>query len=229
MKGPDMKHWSHPLWLPVFRWSTTVAALGVLTACGHLPSLVKPGRQLQATEVRQLFAGQTVTSRNLSNGVVSVSRYGWDGSVRQQREGRQRLGHWRVLPDGRICLRMEGENESCRWMRQEADGVYRKYRESHAFARPIIAYTHLKGPAASTGPSRSTASGEAVRSDLSRVGQVQRLLNRAGFDAGPVDGIWGRRTVMAWQRFQVSEGLPRTNRIDPLTWRSLYRRGSASQ
>lgn len=221
-----MKRLSHPLLSSVSRWSAAFAAWGALAACGHLPASVQPGRQLQATEVRQLFSGKTVTSRNLSSGVVSVSYYSPDSRVRQQRQGRQRVGTWRVLPDGQICLRMESEQESCRWMRQEADGRYQKYRESHAFARPIITYVDLKAPANSAATARASTSKPATgadRSDPAQVSQVQRMLHQAGFDAGPVDGIWGHRTVSAWQRFQAKQSLPRTNRIDSLTLRSLAR------
>lgn len=134
------------LFQPVCKWGVALVAIGTLTACSHMPQSFQPGRQLKANEVRQLFTDQTVTSKNLSTGVVSVSRYLANNRVQQQREGRQRLGTWRVLADGRICLRMETQKESCRWIRQEADGRYQKYRESHAFARPVVTYIDLGKP-----------------------------------------------------------------------------------
>src|SRR5689334_7366187 len=36
------------------------------------------------------------------------------------------------------------------------------------------------------------------------VKEVQKALNNAVFDAGPVDGVWGAKTVQALQRFQTS-------------------------
>lgn len=217
---------SRHLFRSASRWGVALSALGALSACSSLPTAMQPGRQLQASEVRQLFSGKTVTSRNLATDAVSVSYYSPDGRVRQQRQGRERLGTWRVLPNGQICLRMEREKESCRWMRQESDGRYQKYREAHAFARPVITYIGLKGPAASAAASRSSPSNDARqagRSETAQVSQVQRLLNQTGFDAGPVDGIWGPKTVSAWQRFQAAQGLPRTHRIESLTLRTLSR------
>src|ERR1041384_5894443 len=45
----------------------------------------------------------------------------------------------------------------------------------------------------------------ALASDA--VKEVQKALNNAGFDAGPVDGVWGAKTVQALQRFQTNIGL----------------------
>ncbi len=39
---------------------------------------------------------------------------------------------------------------------------------------------------------------------------VQTLLNIAGFDAGPADGIWGPRSQSAMRQYQVSAGLPQS-------------------
>jgi len=42
------------------------------------------------------------------------------------------------------------------------------------------------------------------------VKEVQRALNKAGFDAGPVDGVWGAKTAQALQKFQTNVGLDAT-------------------
>ncbi len=47
--------------------------------------------------------------------------------------------------------------------------------------------------------------------------QVQRSLNRLGFDAGTVDGLMGGNTRRAVMAFQRSEGLSRTGRLDTTT------------
>lgn len=197
---------------------TLLSAIAALAACSHLPQPFQPGRQLQAQEVRQLFSGKTVTSKNLSNGVVSVSRYAPNGRIQQQRQGTQRFGTWRVLPDGRICLKMERQNESCRWLRQEADGRYQKYRETHAFARPVITYVNL-GPPKAPGIRPILRKNASAFADVERghIERVQLQLNRAGFSAGPTDGLWGRRSLAAWHRFQAQHGLPRTDRLDSVT------------
>lgn len=218
----------YPLGNNLFRsackWGTVLSAIGTLAACSHVPQSLQPGRQLQAQEVRQLFSGKTVTSKNLSNGVVSVSRYAPNGRVQQQRQGTQRFGTWRVLPDGKMCLTMERQNESCRWLRQESDGRYQKYRDSHAFSRPVITYVDLGVPRASVvRPSPSKDGSATVVADRGQVLRVQQQLVRAGFDAGLADGLWGRKTLAAWHRFQARQGLARTDRMDSVTLDRLSR------
>lgn len=203
-------------------WAMALPALGALMACSHLPQSLQPGRQLAAPEVRQLFAGQTVTSKNLSNGVVSVSRYAPHGQVFQQREGVQRQGTWRIEQDGRMCLKMESQTQSCRWIRLESDGRYQKYKETHAFAKPVVTYLDLGGTQTqSLQPGPDVTAVRSGMPDKDQIAGVQQKLNRAGFQAGPVDGLWGRATLTAWHRFQLQEGLPRTNRMDKLTLQRL--------
>jgi peptidoglycan hydrolase-like protein with peptidoglycan-binding domain len=47
--------------------------------------------------------------------------------------------------------------------------------------------------------------------------EVQKSLNDKGFDAGPVDGSLGPRTRAGIRRFQESEKLPVTGRLDVKT------------
>jgi len=49
------------------------------------------------------------------------------------------------------------------------------------------------------------------------VRDIQEALVRAGFDPGPVDGIWGRRTVAAVKAFQEREGLEVDGIVGPVT------------
>lgn len=44
---------------------------------------------------------------------------------------------------------------------------------------------------------------------------VQCRLKIAGYDPGPIDGVYGRRTVQAVQRFRHKQGLRSHN---PLSW-----------
>ncbi len=53
------------------------------------------------------------------------------------------------------------------------------------------------------------------------VPQVQRLLNEAGFDAGPADGKMGRKTRRAIRRYQSANGLKITGDPDATLMRSL--------
>jgi peptidoglycan hydrolase-like protein with peptidoglycan-binding domain len=62
-----------------------------------------------------------------------------------------------------------------------------------------------------------------------RVRSVQRMLRTAGYDPGPVDGLFGPRTQAAVQWFQVKYRLDRTGSIDAPTLKRLHvlERGSA--
>jgi len=55
----------------------------------------------------------------------------------------------------------------------------------------------------------------ALASDA--IKEVQRVLDNAGFDAGPVDGVWGAKTVEALRRFQTNSSLDATGRLDRAT------------
>ena len=179
-----------------------------VSGCGTMYKAQPP--QQSAAEVRALFAGQTVTSRNLKTGTESVSYYGLDGKVRQIRNGRLRTGYWRVKKDGQKCIKMNSNKEICRVLRLDDDNVYRKYKPSLMGLQPIIAYD---------------ASGAFVRGDQlhlkSWVGQkafqtvehivsMQRLLSEAGYSPGPIDGVWGPRSRRALLDYQRSKGFPQT-------------------
>ena len=46
---------------------------------------------------------------------------------------------------------------------------------------------------------------------------VQRELKKLGYNPGPVDGYWGKRTRNAIKDFQTTKGIPITGNIDPQT------------
>ncbi|MCB1755864.1 MAG: hypothetical protein KDJ38_10100 [Gammaproteobacteria bacterium] len=112
--------------------------LGSLWGCTAIQR--SPSHQLGAAEVRDLFVDHTVTSRNLNTGTKSVSYYDPDGTVRQIRSDRYRTGHWRIRKSGEICLQMERNQESCRFIKLDADNIYRKYRHGDSGLEPIIVY-----------------------------------------------------------------------------------------
>ncbi|HHT85102.1 MAG: N-acetylmuramoyl-L-alanine amidase [Bacillota bacterium] len=61
------------------------------------------------------------------------------------------------------------------------------------------------------------------------VAQLQELLVNAGFDPGPVDGIFGPRTQAATMSFQRSAGLVVDGIAGPVTWGALERLSGVSR
>lgn len=213
-------------------WTARTLRIGALALAGVVLagcSLVPPSwggasqaRKLDARETRALLSGKTVVARNLNNGRTSVSYYAPDGRVRQLRNGRERLGAWRVTKGGRVCLAMGSRKESCRAVKLGSDQVYRKYRVEKGVERPVIAYQSIVAGdqrtrlAAATG-ARQGPTAAAPRAGMAmpmsareRNAQLQRLLAQAGYAPGPVDGIWGERSRRALMRMQAERGLPVT-------------------
>jgi g-D-glutamyl-meso-diaminopimelate peptidase len=64
---------------------------------------------------------------------------------------------------------------------------------------------------------------EADRKDSQgvKIRFTQALLNKAGFDPGPVDGKPGKQTKIALRQYQSKYGLPVTRELDDATWVSL--------
>lgn len=52
--------------------------------------------------------------------------------------------------------------------------------------------------------------------------EVQTQLLRLGFDPGPMDGIWGRRTIAALRAFQGSKGLQVDGILGPKSLKALF-------
>ena len=55
------------------------------------------------------------------------------------------------------------------------------------------------------------------------VQQVQSLLNRIGYNAGPVDGSFGQQTRLAVISFQRDSGLYPDGVVGPSTWNAMNR------
>lgn len=58
----------------------------------------------------------------------------------------------------------------------------------------------------------------------SRISEIQEALKQAGFDPGPIDGVWGRNTIAAVKAFQEDEGLEADGIVGPQTIAALQRR-----
>jgi hypothetical protein len=50
---------------------------------------------------------------------------------------------------------------------------------------------------------------------------AQRILLRLGYDPGPIDGLWGKKTKVAIEKFQHDKGLSVSGTLDPRTLKEL--------
>jgi hypothetical protein len=184
-----------------------IGVLIILQGCGSM--FEQRLRRLDPPEVHSLFAGHTVTSRNLKTGTESISYYFPEGTVHQYRNGRLRTGVWRVLKDGRICMAMQSREESCRIVKVDPDDVYRKYEPGGLNSQALIVYTSF---ARGNQLHRITAPASQVEKKAYDIASLQRLLLEAGYLPGPIDGKWGPRSRQALLEYQKDKGLPRTGR-----------------
>lgn len=54
-----------------------------------------------------------------------------------------------------------------------------------------------------------------------KVKEVQKMLNKQGYDPGNVDGVWGEGSEVALKNFQQKKGLEPTGNIDMKTLSQL--------
>ena len=181
-----------------------IGYIGVLSGCALLPSKLQ-STQLSEQEVRSLFTEKTVISQNVKTGTISASYYSKDGKVRQYRKGKLRTGEWRVKNNGQKCMQMQAKKESCRIVKLEKDGVYRKYKTDLLALAPAVVYHSFI--AENTLRSDTSKPQKAVRAKYENIA-LQQYLARKGFSPGPADGIWGPRSRQALQRYQVAHDLP---------------------
>lgn len=62
---------------------------------------------------------------------------------------------------------------------------------------------------------------QAQFNPISRISEIQELLNALGYNAGKVDGIWGSMTKLAMNNFQTAHNIPITDEINYETYQAL--------
>jgi hypothetical protein len=98
-------------------------------------------------------------------------------------------------------------------------------------ASVVVSLSTFGGPAGSRGPVHAaSAVPPAATSEPRFIREAQRTLGELGYRPGPIDGVVGRRTQSALARYQRSEGIPVTGRLDAetLVRLDIHRRVSAA-
>lgn len=78
-----------------------------------------------------------------------------------------------------------------------------------------------QGASGQMGAQEQGAAGAQQQYPQETVRQVQQKLNNEGFQAGPVDGIWGPKTQSAVKNFQQKKGIEATGQLDEKTLAEL--------
>ena len=85
-------------------------------------------------------------------------------------------------------------------------------------ASVVVSLSTLGGPAGSREPVHAASAVPAAATSEPRfIREAQRTLGELGYRPGPIDGVVGRRTQSALARYQRSEGIPVTGRLDAET------------
>lgn len=80
---------------------------------GGKPPVVLPEGVLNAEQISPLFSGYTVTATDESKGRETVFYFDQDGKITQIWDGWQKVGHWSVRDDGRLCVDFEKSGRDC--------------------------------------------------------------------------------------------------------------------
>jgi len=130
----------------VNRLSLLVLVGFIVAGCAVLfpPPVPLPEGTLTQEKVLALFNDHTVESATVAKGRVSVTYYCPCGEVHQLRDGQKRSGTWRVTQNGRICLTMEGGEESCRIIVQEGNDYVKYVVKKDGNHKPVVLYNWFK-------------------------------------------------------------------------------------
>ena len=152
----------------------------------------------------------------------------YDIALRQDRE-RSQEGDAELDRLRRENERLRRENDDIR--RPSAQAPAGASAQAQAPAEQPVQSEELRSEPQPTAPGQQQMQREqqAQRGSSARQAQVsvgqsqeeireaQRVLNKMGFDAGAVDGIWGPSTASAIRNFQQSRGLEVTGRLNERT------------
>ena len=124
---------------------------------------------------------------------------------------------------GCSMFRSEGSSQRSQAPASSQPSHSQSSQSSQAAPSTAQSSTSSRGAAAQSGTSSSTmdydntASGTSTRMSADEVRQAQQKLKDDGDYTGQVDGKMGPKTAQAIKKFQQSNGLPQTGRLDQQT------------
>lgn len=130
----------------------------------------------------------------------------------------------RALPVyGASPLALAGHADMC-----IAEGNFIIPGARHCEARQrLVRFTEVRPTASGNGPTVTLAEEAGYSAEQARRAGIQRLLAIAGYDAGPVDGIDGKKTEAALSQFLKDRGLAPEAALEPSIFDALA--GAAKQ
>jgi len=155
---------------------------------------------------------------------------GFDTSL-SGRNNRRATGDWQAmgvrtasggaLPDhGSAAIHAPGGAAGPAWILWRNFDVILRYNPSTNYG---IGVGYMSDRLAGGGPLSRSFGPDSTGLTQAERRELQRLLNRAGFDAGTPDGVIGRGTEAAIRAFQQARGLPVTGEASPNLLAALRR------
>jgi peptidoglycan hydrolase-like protein with peptidoglycan-binding domain len=128
------------------------------------------------------------------------------------------------VPQIRRCVRERIRIETMRDLIDPNEGIdeFNKivadYNRRCRYARTL---GHAYQPASRTGSNRKSTGNTPKRPNAQLTREAQKLLTELGYEPGPIDGQYGRRTASAIKAFQLDNGLIPDGKIDKSLLKTL--------
>lgn len=109
-----------------FLMAMILMAPSVTLAMAGKPEVVLPDGALSASQVKSLFSGKSVASKQADENHDILYYFASSGEVTEVHNGWQSVGTWSARDDGRLCVDLKGKSRDCRMIVREG-GKYNQY------------------------------------------------------------------------------------------------------
>ncbi|MXN66544.1 hypothetical protein GR183_16635 [Stappia sp. GBMRC 2046] len=205
------------------------ASLGGGQASGSDGTAQAAGANLSAEEVRQLL--MNARFRHVADdGTGGTFFLSPDGTISSHMDGAPmgQMGKFSIKPDGRICWDVSRIKGCFRYYRDNGQLRVRREDEESTMELGRVEVTGgaaLPETAASSAPQPGVARAPD-RFTRTHIRQIQAALASEGYDAGPADGVLGRKTQAAIAQYEAANGLEITAEPNRALYEALILGGS---